>query len=381
MLLVRVAAVVVVTLVVTAVPRAQSGRAAPLYAAYARGDRAVVARALRTTADYRELQDDLLKLAEAWKNVRPTSSQPDDAFAARNHMAFAFEVGLARSHSADGIGDAVRWMNIARELATLRPLAATQPAVDDEDRFEVLVHRAAVVVLMTSPGLATHYLDTLTIRIDVWRHRSGGVPLVAPLTLARGVAYETRTRPLVTDAQDVVTGAAKDGGQATLRLDTGERSPSEQEQIRAALSTFTPLAADADVGAEADVRSGLLWHRMGNQARALEAVDRGLAASRDPIVSYWGQMIRGRIMEATNRLDDARTAYERAATLVPTAQTPAVALAAILLVQNDRAGAEQWAARARAPGVGDMRDPWWMYWFGDLRMLDALVRQIRGALS
>lgn len=378
----RVAAAIIATIVVTAVPRAQSGRAELLYAAYARGDRTAVTRALRTTADYRELQDDLLKLADAWKNARRTGAQPDaTSAAARSRIAFAFEVGLARSHSGDGLGDAVRWMTIARELAILRPVPPAQGAVDDDDRFEVLVHRAALAVMIASPGLATHYLDTLAIRIDGWRHRSGGAPMIAPLLLARGVVYETRTRPLVTDAQHVVTVAAKNGGEATLRLDTGERSPSEQDQIRAALSTFTPLAADADVGAEADARCGLLWHRMGNQARALEAVDRGLAASRDPIISYWGQMIRGRVMEAMNRPDDARMAYERAASLVPTAQTPAAAIAAVLLVQDDRAGAERWAARARAPRDGDVSDPWWLYWFGDLRHLDALVRQIRGAWS
>jgi hypothetical protein len=374
-----IAGLVGAILVLSARPRAQSNDATRLFADYAGGDRLAVARALRTNQSYRSMQDDLLRLSDAWKKEGSDAAATAPSWVPL-HVAFAFEIGLARSNSPNGIGDAVRWLNIARVLATLRPIDPSHRALDQYDRFEIALHRAAVAIIMSSPGFASLYLDALTDRLAILGRLPDAGPLVAPLLLARGVARETRTRPLTTEASDVITGRSRPGGEPMQRLVVSPRTPDQQQQLQAALTTFARLAGDPVVGAEAEVRCGLLWHRLNDQTRALAAVDRGLRASRDPVVSYWGQLVRGRVLEASNRPQDARTAYEQAAALMPSAQTPATAIAAILLMQNDRPGAEAWAARARAPRDGDVRDPWWLYWFGDLRMLDDLVRQVRGAL-
>jgi hypothetical protein len=198
---------------------------------------------------------------------------------------------------------------------------------------------------------------------------------VARLRLLRAMATETRTRPIATDTVDRAVPADRDRVEDAFAITPAGEG--KEGPLRAALDAYRALSADEAVGAEAAIRAAFIWHRLGNQARALEAVDRGLAASRDPVVSYWGQLVRGRVLAATNRLADSTAAYRQAAALVPGAQTPAVALAALALVDGDRDGAEHWASTARTGTGGDARDPWWLYWFGDVRMLDALVASMR----
>jgi Flp pilus assembly protein TadD len=83
------------------------------------------------------------------------------------------------------------------------------------------------------------------------------------------------------------------------------------------------------------------------------------------------------VLEALDRPDEARTAYERAAAIWPGAQTPAVALASLLERQGKRADAVKAAAAARrAPS--EVIDPWWQYWSGDLRFFDQYLAALRG---
>jgi tetratricopeptide (TPR) repeat protein len=365
------AGVMLASLALIAADRAQPADAARLYAAYAAGNRTAVRQALDTTERYRALQADLLRLVEAWKTDPSTPAWE----AAR--PAFAVEVALARTLTPAGTGDCARWMQIARDLLAQRPVGTAGRALTAEDRLEVTIHRIAYSVLMTqsAQGSAAFYLDGIGRRLDALARLPDGHSLVARLRLARGMLAETNTRPLATDADRNAAGRrdAQDDGPFAVAPVSAAKEPG----LLAAVAVFTTLLSDPDVGAEANVRAAFAWHRLDSQQRALEAVDRALATSRDPVVTYWAQLVRGRILGAMNRLADAAAAYRQAASIVPAAQTPAVALAALSLVEGDRSAAERWAQTARTTVGADVRDPWWLYWFGDARMLDQLVATMR----
>lgn len=325
-----------------------------LYATYLAGDYTAIPRALKTIHDWAALRDRMDRQIGAWKTGdRLALRQGEKWFP--SHAAFVLEVGL----NVFDLNQREGFDLIAstRELLTLRAPPGVNP---EDDALEVAVHRAVVAVLSAVPGVAYVYLNDIEGRVRRLEQTTGGHELIARLKLARAVIPEIRTRPLAADTS------------GTVGADDAVRG-----SLREALSSLDGLKAFPELAAEVDVRRGLIWHRLGDQDRALEAIDRA-AASTDPVVRYWSSLFRGRVLEALHRPAEAVTAYEGAAAFSPAAQAPLVALAALELTEGHRDSALRWAAAARTT-PNQTSDPWWQYWYGDLRFLSDLLLKLRQA--
>jgi hypothetical protein len=340
----------------TPAPRNERTRFDDLLATYAAGDTAVIAREFRSAADFERVRPELVTTLSRWRS----EWSPGRA---------AFALDIALTAFAQRWPDPGRFLAAARDIVIARPAPfGAQPA---DDAFELRFHRAAVAVLaaLNAPRDVEHYLDSIASRVATTREGLGaGRPVDARLVLARATARELLTLPILLAAasrQDDVRRSwiAPDGdGEARRRL-------------RAVLEPLDVAVEHADTRVEATVRRAFVLHRLGDHAGALAALD-GVAAEGDAVIETWRALIRGRILAALDRPADAVAAYERAATLAPEAQTPAVALAALHLRRGTREQAVTWAARARSTPDGG-RDPWPLYWTGDSRFLPGWLDELR----
>jgi tetratricopeptide (TPR) repeat protein len=118
-------------------------------------------------------------------------------------------------------------------------------------------------------------------------------------------------------------------------------------------------ALERDAGlVEARLR---LAHVLGDRGRHEEAREQLLQATRNPLprlLDYYGSLLLGREEQALGNAGAARRAFERAAALFPSAQSPRIALSHVALMRGDR----QSAVGALAPVGGATptvdEDPW-----------------------
>ena len=98
------------------------------------------------------------------------------------------------------------------------------------------------------------------------------------------------------------------------------------------------------VSAEARVRAGWFAYRIGRRDKAIEYLD-GIppAASSDPVVPYFGHLIRGQVLRAQGRFDEAIAAFRAALGAWPGAQSARVGLMTLLVAHGDRSEAESLA--------------------------------------
>jgi len=158
----------------------------------------------------------------------------------------------------------------------------------------------------------------------------------------------------------------------------GRNGAGQASHVREVTARYDAAARFPETAAEARVRKAFFLHRIGRQAEALaelDAVD-GAAADRDVMTGYLRRLFRGRVLEALNRYDEARAAYESARRAQPDAQSPAVALMRLHLRAGDRPAAEAMAAAIQAAPKSAF-DPWWVYWLGDARQYGAIVARLR----
>ncbi len=116
--------------------------------------------------------------------------------------------------------------------------------------------------------------------------------------------------------------------------------------------------------------------RHADAAAELQAV---VSATRDPVLQYHANLFLGREEQALGHLDAARSAFERAASLYPRAQSPSLALSQLSRRYGDKAGAR----RALQPVLelpaseSGREDPWWDYYLSAGRHADALLTELR----
>ena len=127
---------------------------------------------------------------------------------------------------------------------------------------------------------------------------------------------------------------------------------------------------------EARVRAARFLYALGTFDRALEVLDGGTAPSTDKEVRYFSHLIRGQILRALGRSDDAVAAFRAALATWPGAQSARVALMTLLVNRGDR---EEAAALAEATQTASENefDPWWTYWLGDFRTYPAMLDKLR----
>lgn len=134
-------------------------------------------------------------------------------------------------------------------------------------------------------------------------------------------------------------------------------------QLRRAEACFRRAVALDPEFAEAQLRLGHVVLLQGDASDALVHVRQALSNTRDPIVMYFGQLFAGAAFEALNRRAEAASAFEEAAAIAPTAQTPLLALSALARRLDDRQAALATFERlASLPTDSAERiDPWWNY--------------------
>jgi VWFA-related protein len=128
---------------------------------------------------------------------------------------------------------------------------------------------------------------------------------------------------------------------------------------------------------EARVRGARFLYALGNFERALELLDGATRQSPDKEVRYFADLIRGQILRARGRSDDAVAAFRAALATWPGAQSARVALMTLLVNRGDREEAAALAEATLAASDNDF-DPWWTYWLGDFRAYPALLDNLRG---
>lgn len=325
-----------------------------LYAAWTAGERDVLARRLGTPAAYEQVRPTLASTLDRWRTLW-----------SRDRAVFTFDLALT-AFAANWPGPG-RLLIAARDLVTSRPDA---PGVNaDDDRFEALFHATAVSLLaaLNVPRDVETYIDGISERVAIDPAATGGRLIAPRLLLARAMAREAQTRPIVLAAGD-----RRARRTWIVRGNDGDA----RRRLREVVDLLDPAARFPDTRAEALVRRAFIAHRLGDHDAALTMLV-GVDTADDPLLDAWRLLIRGRGLAALGRADEALSAYEAAADIAPGAQTPAVALAALHLRAGNRDAAVEWAERART-APADETDPWPVYWTGESRFLRARVDQLRG---
>jgi VWFA-related protein len=127
---------------------------------------------------------------------------------------------------------------------------------------------------------------------------------------------------------------------------------------------------------EARVRAARFMYALGQYDRGLALLDGIKTQSPDLEVRYFSHLVRGQLLRASGRLDDAAAAFRAALTAWPGAQSAQIALMTMMVSRGQR---EEAAAIAEAVQMSpaDQYDPWWTYWLGDYRAYPAVVARLR----
>ncbi len=166
------------------------------------------------------------------------------------------------------------------------------------------------------------------------------------------------------------------GREMTAALERGKRANRSR-----AVALYREAAALAPWDAESPVRLALLLLEDGHLLEAEAALATAAPLDKPLTLRYMEALARARLAERRGRLDDAASAYERAAAMMPLAQTPLLAAARLLFVRGRSAEARALLARLTSTaGAGD--DPRWQFVLGQtwrrgeyLQQLDGMVRR------
>jgi tetratricopeptide (TPR) repeat protein len=187
---------------------------------------------------------------------------------------------------------------------------------------------------------------------------------------------------MLTGAQhEVYATAAVQTAVRSAFLPTGVRLSVETERVELReaerfLRRATELKPDF---AEAQIRLGRVLAIMGRDSEAAEHLKRGLAATEEHLLLYYGSLFLGAVEEHLGHNDVANALYLQAAALFPLAQSPFLALSELAR----RAGRRDEALREMEK-VYNLEskqradsDPWWTYNRAQGRNADALMDAVQ----
>jgi VWFA-related protein len=173
---------------------------------------------------------------------------------------------------------------------------------------------------------------------------------------------------------------------ASARLHLAYAFVSEQQWLRGGLTPVQEQEVVAryesamkfpETEAEARVRAARFLYALGSFDRALTVVNAGATAiPADQELRYFTDLVRGQILRALGRSDEAIASFRAALAGWPGAQSARVALMTLLLNRGDREGAAALAEAAQT-APADEFDPWWTYWLGDYRTYPAMLDRLR----
>ena len=153
----------------------------------------------------------------------------------------------------------------------------------------------------------------------------------------------------------------------------------QDEQGRMAIRRYETLLNHLEIGAEARLRTGSLWLRVGEPGRAIQHLSLADSRSREPFIRYLARYFAGEANELLGRPVLAREAYRAALEVVPGAQSGVVRLSVRLFLEGRRIDATELATRSLAM-TPRPADPWRLYSYGDFRMWETLIASLRANL-
>jgi tetratricopeptide (TPR) repeat protein len=164
-----------------------------------------------------------------------------------------------------------------------------------------------------------------------------------------------------------------------LVLDYG----SPKEEHRAALGFFKQSLDLRPDHAETRLHYSRMLLLDGRPADAVREVTEAARGLEGKPLHYYANLFLGAALEDLGRVDEARRAYERAAALFPSAQSPRIAVSALAMRAGDRDAAS--GALDTLFGSRDQEhdrdDPWWTYHTFHARDADARLDDARDRLT
>jgi VWFA-related protein len=153
----------------------------------------------------------------------------------------------------------------------------------------------------------------------------------------------------------------------------GRTTPAQEAEI---VSRYEQAMKFPDTDTEARVRAARFLYSTGQHDRGLAMLGGITAPTKDLDVRYCALLVRGQLLRASGRSDEAAAAFREALTMVPGVQSARVALMTLLVSQGKR---DEAAALAEAvqTAPADQYDPWWTYWLGDYRVYPAILGRLR----
>jgi tetratricopeptide (TPR) repeat protein len=129
---------------------------------------------------------------------------------------------------------------------------------------------------------------------------------------------------------------------------------------------------------EARIRLGHVLGMRGRHQEAIAELQRGLEGATEVLVLYYGRLFLGRSQEALGQMENARQAYEAAASFFPRAQSPRLALSQLSRRTGNREEAHRSVDQvlSLAASANDREDPWWSYYASAGRDVQALFSEL-----
>jgi VWFA-related protein len=143
-----------------------------------------------------------------------------------------------------------------------------------------------------------------------------------------------------------------------------------------ALDALALAAAKAETMHEAIARTAWLHFRGARYAEGLKTIDTLTTPAPEPAVQYLVDVIRGQLLRALDRPDEAIAAFRAALVTWPRGQAARLALMTLLVNRGQHDEAAALADQIETATVDDT-DPWWLYWVGDYRTYSQARAQLR----
>ncbi len=158
---------------------------------------------------------------------------------------------------------------------------------------------------------------------------------------------------------------------------------SREEELDLARQFFEKAIAASPVFAEAHLRLGRVLGQLGHHAKAADELQLASSSLKDPQLLYYAALYLGSEFAALSRPGEARSQFDRAATLCPTAQAPLLALSELAHSGGDAEAARLAAQRVFELPIEDFwnDDPWRIYDLSHVRDAAALIEELRGILG
>jgi tetratricopeptide (TPR) repeat protein len=334
-----------------------SPSAAELFARYAAGDHAGVARALAAVEDYVAFRDEVVELGGEW-DPRPKAAL---LLEAANAELRRVRLGVYRGGYYPGRREmALAPPNVWSELLDLSMHAARHVADDQFVRRWTL----ASLSLLEGEGEGTSLRASDLPGTRLTRQIALLGDLVDGPTrhMSMALAYEKFVWHGVT--WDFPTADGKRSA-ATARV-RGPIIRNFNKAVDRGIEELTAAMAFPEVRAEAEVRLGYVLAMRDEEGDSTTALDHFRLAREhgpSPDVLYLSHLFEGRVLEARPNAVGAISAYRAALEIKPNAQAARLGLAGLLFIEGrvDEAAA---LVEATLEEPDQLDDPWALYFYG-----------------